>query len=129
MDAVTLCANCGDPTGATAPLKMLYKAAKAAPGNPGSVAFSGRDNEDRPLVRDPRGARCQACAPALVGARVELVDTGDPYTTLTPGDRGTVETVDDTGTVHVAWDSGPRLGLVPERDAWRILNRPDREVR
>lgn len=35
------------------------------------------------------------------GCRVELVTMDDPYSKLTPGDRGTVRMVDDTGTVFV----------------------------
>lgn len=47
-----------------------------------------------------------------VGCRVELVRLDDPYSKLTPGERGTVVTVDDTGTVFVKWDSGSTLGVI-----------------
>lgn len=47
-----------------------------------------------------------------VGCRVELVRLDDPYSKLTPGERGTVEAVDDTGTVFVRWDSGFTLGVI-----------------
>lgn len=46
------------------------------------------------------------------GCRVELVTMDDPYSKLTPGDRGTVRMVDDTGTVFVGWDNGEGLGIV-----------------
>lgn len=46
------------------------------------------------------------------GCRVELVTMDDPYSKLTPGDRGTVRMVDDTGTVFVGWDKGESLGIV-----------------
>ena len=36
----------------------------------------------------------------------------DPYSKLSPGDRGTVNVVDDTGTVFVGWDCGSSLGVV-----------------
>lgn len=51
----------------------------------------------------------------LVGKRVRLDYTSDPYTNLRAGDLGTVEHIDDLGTVRVKWDSGSNLGLV--RDA------------
>lgn len=44
--------------------------------------------------------------------RVELVSMDDPYSRLSPGDRGTVKFVDDTGTVFVSWDCGSGLGIV-----------------
>lgn len=47
-----------------------------------------------------------------VGCRVELVRLDDPYSKLTPGERGTVVTVDDTGTVFVKWNSGSTLGVI-----------------
>jgi len=50
----------------------------------------------------------------LVGRRVRLVHTDDPWTRLRCGEEGTVTTVDSMGTVHVRWDSGGHLGLVEE---------------
>ena len=55
------------------------------------------------------------------GCRVELVRLDDPYSKLTPGERGTVETVDDTGTVFVKWDSGSTLGVIYGVDGIRKL--------
>lgn len=55
------------------------------------------------------------------GCRVELVRLDDPYSKLTPGERGTVETVDDTGTVFVHWDSGSSLGVIYGVDGIRRL--------
>ena len=37
-----------------------------------------------------------------VGCRVELMYMDDPYSRLTPGERGTVRAIDDTGTVFVS---------------------------
>jgi hypothetical protein len=59
---------------------------------------------------------------ALVGKRVELVYTSDPYTDLRPGDKGTVSLVDSMGTVHVKWDSGSSLGLVRGEDQFRVID-------
>lgn len=57
----------------------------------------------------------------LIGRRVRLVHTTDPYTKLVPGDAGTVNYVDDVGTVFVAWDNGSSLGLVHDEDRWITL--------
>lgn len=61
--------------------------------------------------------------PAL-GARIRLINTSDPYTTLTPGDEGTVDLIDDAGTIHITWDSGSHLGLLPGEDTYLILGQP-----
>ena len=50
------------------------------------------------------------------GTRVVLVYMNDPYSKLTPGDRGTVIAVDDVGTVHIDWDCGSSLGAVYGED-------------
>jgi hypothetical protein len=55
------------------------------------------------------------------GDRVRLVHTPDPETRLIGGEIGTVTLIDGLGTVHVDWDSGSRLGLVPEQDAWEVI--------
>lgn len=55
------------------------------------------------------------------GCRVELIRLDDPYSTLTPGERGTVELINDTGTVFVHWDNGSRLGVVYGVDGIRRL--------
>ncbi len=47
-----------------------------------------------------------------IGCRVELLFMEDPYSKLSPGDRGIVNMVDDTGTVFVNWDGGSSLGIV-----------------
>ena len=55
------------------------------------------------------------------GARVELVYMNDPYSKLSPGDRGDVTCVDDTGTVHIAWDCGSSLGAVYGEDVIKLV--------
>lgn len=49
----------------------------------------------------------------LIGKRIQLQYTNDPYTTLKQGDQGVVDFVDDLGTIHVKWDNGSSLGIVP----------------
>ena len=61
---------------------------------------------------------------SLVGCRIQLVYTSDPYTNLRPGATGTVFAVDGIGTVHVKWDSGSTLGLVPDEDKWKVIESP-----
>ena len=53
------------------------------------------------------------------GTRVELIRMDDPYTKLSPGDRGTVRSVDCIGTIHVSWDCGSSLGVAYGADACR----------
>ena len=43
---------------------------------------------------------------ALIGKRVQLQYTNDPYTGLRQGDEGVINFIDDTGTISVKWDSG-----------------------
>lgn len=57
----------------------------------------------------------------LIGKRVRLVYTNDPYTNLKSGDEGTVNFVDDLGTVFVKWDSGSSLGLVSGHDRYEVI--------
>jgi hypothetical protein len=60
---------------------------------------------------------------ALIGKRVQLQYTNDPYTGLRQGDKGVVNFVDDVGTLHVNWDSGSSLGLVSEDgDKWIVID-------
>jgi len=62
----------------------------------------------------------------MVGRRVRLIYTDDPYTNLRSGDEGTVDFVDDAGTVFVKWDSGSSLGLIAGVDRWTYI-RDDNE--
>lgn len=51
----------------------------------------------------------------LVGKRIELVHTSDPYTKLKTGDKGTVKFLMpnlDVMTVAVEWESGSNLSLI-----------------
>lgn len=60
---------------------------------------------------------------ALIGKRVRLQFTNDPYTRLKAGDEGVVDSVDDDGTLFVKWDSGSSLGLNSEfGDRWVVLD-------
>lgn len=59
---------------------------------------------------------------ALIGKRIRLTYTNDPYTNLRQGDEGEVTFVDDTGTVFASWDSGSRLGLnAGFGDRWVVI--------
>lgn len=56
----------------------------------------------------------------LVGCRIRLKSTSDPYTNLNVGDEGVIQFIDDFGTLHVKWDTGSTLGLVPGEDSWEL---------
>jgi Domain of unknown function (DUF4314) len=58
----------------------------------------------------------------LIGKRVRLVRTTDPYTNLKSGDEGVVDHVDDIGTVFVKWDNGSGLGLVQGEDSYWVVS-------
>ena len=59
---------------------------------------------------------------ALIGKRVRLQYTNDPYTKLRQGDEGVVNYVDDMGTLFVKWDDGSNLGLCAEfGDRWTVV--------
>jgi hypothetical protein len=60
--------------------------------------------------------------PTIIGKRVRLINTSDPYTQLRPGDEGTVDFLDDLGTVHVLWDSGSSLGMVRGEDQFAYID-------
>ena len=57
----------------------------------------------------------------LIGKRVRLVFTDDPYTNLKPGNEGEEVFVDDF-SVHVNWDNGTRLGLMKGQDRWEVIS-------
>ncbi len=58
----------------------------------------------------------------LIGKRVRLVRTSDPYTNLKSGDEGVVDHIDDIGTVFVKWDNGSGLGLVQGEDSYWVVS-------
>ena len=60
---------------------------------------------------------------ALIGKRVQLQYTNDPYTGLRQGDEGVINFIDDTGTISVKWNSGSSLGLNAEfGDRWVVID-------
>ena len=68
-----------------------------------------------------------AIKPDVVGKRIKLIRTNDPYTDLKPGDRGTVVDVselpyeDTPFKVLVQWDSGSRLAILEGHDDYRMV--------
>jgi Domain of unknown function (DUF4314) len=63
----------------------------------------------------------------IVGKRVELVYTDDPYTKLKPGDRGTVTDIseipfgDTPYQIWVNWDNHVTFALLPGHDRYKIV--------
>jgi hypothetical protein len=68
-----------------------------------------------------------AIRPDIVGKRIELKRSHDPYSDLKPGDRGTVVDVSELPYEHmpfriwVHWDSGSRLTILEGRDEYRTV--------
>jgi Domain of unknown function (DUF4314) len=73
--------------------------------------------------------------PVVLGKRIELVSTDNPYADLKPGDRGTVVDVselryeDKPSKVWVLWDRASRLTILEGHDDYRMVyeNDDDRE--
>ncbi|MGA6922184.1 MAG: DUF4314 domain-containing protein [Nitrososphaeraceae archaeon] len=69
----------------------------------------------------------KAIKPDVVGKRIELIRTNDPYTDLKPGDRGTVVDIselpyeDTPFKVMVQWDNGSRLAILEGHDDYRTV--------
>lgn len=59
---------------------------------------------------------------SLVGSKIQLISTDDPYTKLKPGDIGIITHIDDNGTVFADWENGSALGLIPNIDNFKILS-------
>jgi hypothetical protein len=65
--------------------------------------------------------------PVVLGKRIELVHTDNPYADLKPGDRGTVVDVSELSyedkplKVWVLWDSGSRLTILQGREDYRMV--------
>ena len=65
--------------------------------------------------------------PVVLGKRIELIRTDNPYADLKPGERGTVVDVSDLQyedkplKVWVLWDSGSRLTTLEGHDDYRLV--------
>jgi uncharacterized protein DUF4314 len=63
----------------------------------------------------------------LVGKRIELIHTDDPYTKLVPGDKGIVTLVDEMPfndtpiQISVKWDSGSNLMMIWGKDQYKVI--------
>lgn len=57
----------------------------------------------------------------LIGKRIALVSTSDPYTRLRPGSEGVVDHIDDCGTVFAQWDDGSSLGMLFGEDSYKVI--------
>jgi hypothetical protein len=68
-----------------------------------------------------------AIRPDIVGKRIVLKRSHDPYSDLKPGDRGTVVDVSELPYEHmpfriwVHWDNGSRLTILEGRDDYRTV--------
>jgi hypothetical protein len=68
-----------------------------------------------------------AIKPVVLGKRIELIHSDNPYADLKPGDRGTVVDVSELSyedkpfKVWVLWDSGSRVTTLGEHDDYRMV--------
>ena len=63
------------------------------------------------------------------GTRIQLLTTMNDTQGVEEGTKGTVTHVDDIGTIHMRWDNGRGLGLIPGEDNFKVLSRPDEEMK
>ncbi len=63
------------------------------------------------------------------GTRIQLLSTMNDMQGVEEGTKGTVIHVDDIGTIHMRWDNGRGLGLIPGEDNFKVLSRPDEEMK
>jgi hypothetical protein len=65
--------------------------------------------------------------PVVLGKRIELIRTGNPYADMRPGDKGTVVDVselryeDKPFKVWVLWDSSSKLTILEGHDDYRMV--------
>jgi len=61
----------------------------------------------------------------LIGRRIRLLDTDDPYTKLKYGSLGTITDITYTpwgdAQVWVNWDSGSKLAMLPGKDVFEFI--------
>jgi hypothetical protein len=61
----------------------------------------------------------------LVGERIKLVQTSDPYTRVRKGDLGTItrDPYENGGVtcIGVDWDNGSSISLVEGEDSWKTV--------
>ena len=61
----------------------------------------------------------------MIGTKIELEYTDDPFTKLKPGDTGVVTEYNETPwswQLGVKWDNGSSLQLIPDLDKWKVLS-------
>jgi hypothetical protein len=65
--------------------------------------------------------------PVVLGKRIELIGSDNPYTAVKPGDRGTVVDIselpyeDKPYKVWVLWDSDSKLTILEGHDDYRMV--------
>jgi len=61
-----------------------------------------------------------------IGKTIQLIhmqpgDNGQPETSVMPGDKGVCRAVDSIGQLLMDWENGSTLGLLPEADAFVVV--------
>lgn len=63
-----------------------------------------------------------------IGTIIEMSDgMDDPYAPIAKGVRGEVIGVDDIGTLHMRWQNGRSLGVVPGKDSFKVISKPEEQ--
>lgn len=72
---------------------------------------------------------------SLIGKRIKLIHTNDPYTNLKYGAMGTITYVSELPSrmggerqIWVSWDSGSNLAMIEGKDSYEILEAEDKEA-
>lgn len=73
-------------------------------------------------------------ASTIIGKRIRLIFTNDPYTRLKTGDMGTITYASELPSrvggerqLWVSWDSGSNLAMIEGKDFYEILEAEDKE--
>jgi Domain of unknown function (DUF4314) len=73
-------------------------------------------------------------ASTIIGKRIRLIFTNDPYTRLKTGDMGTITYASELPSrvggerqLWVSWDSGSNLAMIEGKDFYEILEVEDKE--
>lgn len=73
-------------------------------------------------------------ASTIIGKRIRLIFTNDPYTRLKTGDMGTITYASELPSrvggerqLWVSWDSGSSLAMIEGKDFYEILEAEDKE--
>lgn len=56
-----------------------------------------------------------------IGTRIEMIHMEEQLSPVESGMKGTVQIVDDVGTLHMKWDNGRTIGIIPNKDQFKVV--------